>query len=135
MQSFDIESLIGTDKEENNHFSGKPEKTTETEIVNEATVTQATAFNEFSTITGATEVSASTNSNFARNLIKSELPCSSPPSQLHPETSAIVSTTRTVNPESKCLGAAFHAYPCVSGSKSQSQCAPSSPSISGQSFL
>ncbi|VDK83103.1 unnamed protein product [Litomosoides sigmodontis] len=131
MQSFDIESLIGADREENNGCSGMPRKTAEMETVKEAATTKAIAFNEFATVTSTTEVSTSRNSNLSPNLIKSEFPCNSPPSRPHPETSATASTTSVINPESKCLGAAFHAYPCVSGSKSQSQCASSPPTTSG----
>lgn len=126
MQSFDIESLIGTGKESHG-FSGISEKARpETETVKEAIATKAITINEFSA-----EISTSPNSNFDLNLIKSEFSCGSEQSRLHPGTSSVVSSTRTINPESKYLATAFHTYPCISGSKSQSQCASSSPSVSG----
>ncbi|CAG9532351.1 unnamed protein product [Cercopithifilaria johnstoni] len=131
MQSFDIESLIGTGRESNG-FAGISEKIPETETVKELTATKAITINELSAITSITKVNtSSTSSNFDRNLIKSEFLCDSASSRLHPGTSSTTSTTKTTNLESKCLGTAFHAYPCVSGSKSQSHCAPSSPSVSG----
>uniref|UniRef100_A0A0R3RUJ9 Uncharacterized protein n=1 Tax=Elaeophora elaphi TaxID=1147741 RepID=A0A0R3RUJ9_9BILA len=134
--SFDIESLIGTGREDNNGFSGISEKTseTETENVKKATTIKAIAINELSTIAGTTKISATANSTFDRNLIKPEFLCSPALSRLHPPgASSTASAAITADPESKCLGTAFHAYPCVSGSKSQ--CAPSSPSVSGWSFF
>lgn len=123
MQSFDIESLIGTGRESNG-FSGLSETTPETDTAKEVAI----AIKEFPAAANTTKISASASPNFDRNLIKSEFFCGSASSRLRPGAST-VSATRIMDAESKCLGTAFHAYPCVSGSKSQ--CTPSSPSVSG----
>ncbi|VDN94516.1 unnamed protein product [Brugia pahangi] len=120
--SFDIESLIGIGRVRNG-FSGISEETPETETAKEAV---AIAINELPSVAN-TKVSTA-NLNFDRSLIKSEFLCDSTSSRKRPGASA-VSATRTIDPESKCLGTAFHTYPCVSGGKSQ--CVPSSLSVSG----
>ncbi|EFO22382.1 hypothetical protein LOAG_06101 [Loa loa] len=129
MQSFDIESLIGTGRERSNGCSGISEKTTETEAAKEVALIKATATKDFpDAAANTTKVSTSASPNFDRNLIKSEFLSGSASSRLRPEASTVCAN-RTVYSESKCSSTAFHAYPCISDSKSQ--CAPSSPSVSG----
>uniref|UniRef100_A0A915PFZ4 MYND-type domain-containing protein n=1 Tax=Setaria digitata TaxID=48799 RepID=A0A915PFZ4_9BILA len=115
MQSFDIESLIGT-RRESSAFSGISGKTPKIENAGEnAEAVDIKQLPRMGALSGP-------------NLIKSEFLCDSAAPRLHPE-AATLSTTETANSESKCLETAFHAFPCVSDSKSQ--CAPPSPSASG----
>ncbi|MCP9259149.1 hypothetical protein DINM_002117 [Dirofilaria immitis] len=115
---------------ESNGFSGISEKIPETEAIKEVVVAKAIAIKELPVAVNPTDVSTSASPNFDRNLVKPEFLCDSTPSPPRPGTSTVFST-RTADPELKYLDTAFHAYPCVSGSKSQCVIPVSSPSVSG----